>query len=353
MKYFRILLYPFSILYGTGVRLRNFVYDTGLLKIHTFRIPIILTGNLTTGGTGKTPHVEYLVRLLSSNYKVAVLSRGYGRKSKGFVEAKEGTDASEIGDEPMQYFSKFKNITVAVCENRKEGIRQLMQINPPVDVILMDDGFQHRRIKAGINILLTRCGKLFISDHLLPAGNLREPRSSVNRAQCIIVTKCPEWQDEKTQEQIKEVLKPREGQYLFFSSALYKDPVHFFRNETLPLTELNKRKVILFTGIADSEDLVEFIRTKTLQPEILTYTDHYNYSTQDLHGLREKVSKATDDNAILLTTEKDYYRLKHSQYLQELNNLAIYYLPMEVRIGPKETFEKRITEYVEQNKRNR
>jgi len=351
MKNPRILLYPFSILYGTGVKLRNFIYDSGLLKVHTFKIPIILTGNLTTGGTGKTPHVEYLIRLLSEKYKIAVLSRGYGRTSKGFVLANDASDASQIGDEPLQYFSKFKNITVAVCENREKGIRQLMQLFPPVDVILMDDGFQHRRVKAGFNILLTRCGKLFVKDSLLPAGDLREPVSGAGRAECIIVTKCPEWQDEHTQEIIRDALKPREGQALFFSSSLYNDPVHFFKNESLPLTELGKKKVILFTGIANPDDLVEFINTKTLQPEILTYRDHYNYTANDMHQLRNKVMK--EDNGVLLTTEKDYYRLKRSRYLPELNNLPVYYLPMEVRIGPKETFEKRILEYVEQNKRDR
>src|SRR5687767_9450524 len=231
LKSFRFILYPVSVFYGGIIWLRNLLYDKNILKSSSFNFPIICVGNLAVGGTGKTPMVEYLVRLLKDEYKVATMSRGYKRKTKGFAIANEGTTALDIGDEPMQFFKKFPDITVSVAEERLVSIPQLLHDKPETRVIILDDAFQHRQVKAGLNILLTEYRDLFTRDFILPAGNLRDMKSSYKRADIIIVTKCKSHLNEEEKLKLVKEIKPLEHQKIFFTKIEYGSPYHLFTKE--------------------------------------------------------------------------------------------------------------------------
>ncbi|HNP32738.1 MAG TPA: tetraacyldisaccharide 4'-kinase, partial [Flavobacterium sp.] len=261
MNLLRKLLFPFAILYGFITSLRNFLFDKGILKSHSFDIPVIAVGNLNVGGTGKTPQIEYLIRLLSPKYKVATLSRGYKRKSKGFVLADANSNAEILGDEPFQYYKKFPNIQIAVDADRKNGIEQLLKQSSKPEVILLDDAFQHRKVRAGFYILLTAYDDLFCDDFMLPTGNLRESRSGAKRANVIIVTKCPSNITEVEQEKIREKLMRFLSRHdmtrrndkvngVFFSYTDYDDKV-YNDTESLAVSEVKTAQKILLAGIAN------------------------------------------------------------------------------------------------------
>ena len=308
----RFLLLPFAILYGLGVRLRHFLYDRGWLSSKRYPFPILCVGNLAVGGTGKTPMVEYLVRLLGQE-QVAILSRGYRRKTKGFVLADDSATAMTLGDEPYQYHRKFPQATVAVCESRQEGIERLLE-NPHFKYIILDDAFQHRKVQAGTNLLLTSYGKLYTQDFLLPVGSLRDIRSRARKAQIIIVTKCPEL-TQAEQEKIIQQLKPLPSQKVYFTSIAYSDRV-YSHEDSQALKDFIATPFTLVTGIANPTPLVDFLEKQGASFEHLAYSDHHHFSNRELEFLRQKRR--------ILTTEKDYVRLKGALS-------TLYYLPIETQ----------------------
>lgn len=308
----RFLLLPFAILYGLGVRLRHFLYDRGWLSSKRYPFPILCVGNLAVGGTGKTPMVEYLVRLLGQE-QVAILSRGYRRKTKGFVLADDSATAMTLGDEPYQYHRKFPRATVAVCESRQEGIERLLE-NPHFKYIILDDAFQHRKVQAETNLLLTSYDKLYTQDFLLPVGSLRDIRSRARKAQIIIVTKCPEL-TQAEQEKIIQQLKPLPSQKVYFTSIAYSDRV-YSHEDSQALKDFIATPFTLVTGIANPTPLVDFLEKQGASFEHLAYSDHHHFSNRELEFLRQK--------GRILTTEKDYVRLEGALS-------TLYYLPIETQ----------------------
>ena len=316
MKYFRFLLFPFGIIYFIITSVRNFLYDKGFLKSYTAPIPVIAVGNLSVGGTGKTPQIEYLIRLLSDQYQVATLSRGYKRKTEGFVLANTTTTVTDIGDEPFQYFSKFKNILVAVDADRTRGIKKLLHQNPAPQVILLDDAYQHRKVKAHFYILLTAYSDLYYNDFILPVGNLRESTSEANRAPVIIVTKCPKGLTSEEQNRIIRKINPKNHQKVFFSTIGYDEKI-YSKDASLEVNDVRNRKKVLLAGIAKPEPFFDHLKNQ--QDIILRYPDHHNFSEAELEQLRTKYQ-----NELIITTEKDFVRLDS---LAQTNQL--FYLPIK------------------------
>ena len=308
----RFLLLPFAILYGLGVRLRHFLYDRGWLSSKRYPFPILCVGNLAVGGTGKTPMVEYLVRLLGQE-QVAILSRGYRRKTRGFILADDSATAMTLGDEPYQYHRKFPRATVAVCESRQEGIERLLE-NPHFKYIILDDAFQHRKVQAETNLLLTSYDKLYTQDFLLPVGSLRDIRSRARKAQIIIVTKCPEL-TQTEQEKIIQQLKPLPSQKVYFTTIAYSDRV-YSHEDSQALKDFIATPFTLVTGIANPTPLVDFLEKQGASFEHLAYSDHHHFSNRELEFLRQK--------GRILTTEKDYVRLEGALS-------TLYYLPIETQ----------------------
>lgn len=338
MKFVRKLLFPISILYGFITALRNFLYNSGFLKSYSFDIPIIAIGNLSVGGTGKTPQTEYLIRLLSSQYKIATLSRGYNRKSKGFIIADNTSNAETLGDEPYQIYKKFPQINVAVDANRKNGIEILLSQTIKPDIILLDDAFQHRKVKAGFYILLTAYDDLFYNDSMLPTGNLREYKCNAKRANIIVITKCPK--NLSTTEQEKTKQKINLNIPIFFSFIDYDDKV-YNDNGSKNLSEINTTKLLL-TGIAKPEPF--FVHLQKQNDEKLVYPDHHYFTEDDCKEIQKLAN-----NKPIITTEKDYVRLKKQNHW---NNL--YYLPIKSSfVNNSDNFDKLIIDYVGKSTRNR
>ena len=341
MNLLRKILFPFAVLYGFITSIRNFLFDKGMLKSHSFNVPIIAVGNLSVGGTGKTPQIEYLIRLLSPKYKIATLSRGYKRQSKGFVLADSTSNAEILGDEPFQFYTKFKNIQVAVDADRKNGIEQLLYQQERPDVILLDDAFQHRKVKAGFYILLTSYGDLFCDDYMLPTGNLRESRSGAKRADIIVVTKCPANLSLDEQNEIKSKLQLNSDQELYFSYIDYDDSV-YSEDKVLKVSEIENVDKLLLAGIAKPEPFFGYLQDESV--ECLTYPDHHHFSEKELLEINNK-----SKNKIIITTEKDFVRLKGSIPKEQL-----FYLPIRSTfLSVSENFDKTITNYVGTSTRNR
>ena len=335
MNFIRKILFPFAILYGFITSIRNFFFDKGILKSFSFDVPIIAVGNLSVGGTGKTPQIEYLIRLLSPKYKVATLSRGYKRQSNGFVLADSTSNAAILGDEPFQFYSKFKNIQVAVDADRKNGIEELLSQSNKPELILLDDAFQHRKVKAGFYILLTSYGDLYSDDFILPTGNLRESRSGAKRANVIIVTKCPANLSLDEQNKIKTKLQLDSNQELYFSYIDYDDSV-YSEDKTLKVSEIKNMDKLLLAGIAKPEPFFNHLQNKN--DNKLVFPDHHHFTEKELLEIKNK-----SQNKIIITTEKDYVRLKG-----KLSNQQLFYLPIRSSfIFSGENFDKRVTDYVE------
>lgn len=337
MNLLRKILFPFAILYGFITSIRNFLFDKGILKSTSFDIPVIAVGNLSVGGTGKTPQIEYLIRLLSDRYKVATLSRGYKRKSEGFVLASSSSNAEILGDEPFQFYQKFPNIQVAVDADRTNGIIQLLSQNEKPQVVLLDDAYQHRKVKAGFYILLSSYDDLYADDFMLPTGNLRESRSGANRANIVIVTKCPKDLSDETQAQIRLKLKLTCSQQIYFTFIDYDDFI-YGENKKVAVNEVKEESKLLLAGIAKPTPFFDYLKNE--KDECLTFPDHHNFSDADLELIQSK-----SQNKKIITTEKDYVRLKDSKLASKL-----YYLPIKSTfINNEQNFDVTILEYVKIN----
>ena len=311
-------LQPLSWLYGLGVRFRNTLFETGFLKSKSFTMPVISVGNITVGGTGKTPHVEYLIRLLQDHSRVAVLSRGYKRKSHGFRIADESSTAHTIGDEPFQIKQKFPKAIVAVDKNRVHGIESLNQQYPDIDVILLDDAFQHRYVKPGINILLVDYHRLIIYDTLLPAGRLREPLTGKNRADIVIITKCPKELKPMEYRVITKAMDLYPYQQIFFTSLEYGDLIPLFNKEAsaVSLKTLRNHHVLLLTGIASPRQMKEDLSPMVSKLSMLSFPDHHAFDQKDIEEICSKFAKLPSPKCIV-TTEKDAARIMGLKGLSE------------------------------------
>ncbi|MEM7103503.1 MAG: tetraacyldisaccharide 4'-kinase [Bacteroidota bacterium] len=326
---YRLLMSPFSVLYGVGISLRDLFYQAGLLRSAKFDIPTISIGNLSVGGAGKTPHVEYLVQYLDDYLEVGTLSRGYKRKTKGFIIVEPTANALQAGDEPVQYKQKFPNIMVAVAEERTFAIPQMLMTNPELQVILLDDAFQHRAITPGLNILLTDHQNLFTRDWLMPSGRLREWRSAYHRADIIIVSKCPKHLTEKEKQDLVLEIRPMTRQKMFFSCYNYLPPYSLF-NEQLKVNLESDMEVVLISAIANTEYLLDYLRETVERISILEYPDHHLFGEYDLTRLKNTFASIEAPKKIILTTEKDATRLTlHRKFLFE-NRLPVFVLPVEV-----------------------
>lgn len=325
LKSFRVLLLPFAILFWLAVVVRNWLYDKRFIKSISFGLPLICVGNLSVGGTGKSPMVEYLVKHLKSRFKVATLSRGYKRKTKGYALASQESTAIDIGDEPMQFHLKFPDVPVAVGEERLDAIPQLLHDRPETQAIILDDAFQHRIVKAGLNILLTEYGNLFTRDFFLPTGDLRDQRKSYKRAQVIIVTKCKPGLTQDERDKIIKEIKPLVHQKVFFTCISYGTPYHITNKEFRFFDE--KTEVLLVTGIANPRPLKLFLEQRVETYYLASYSDHHIFSMVDWKDIRKRFEAMTAEKKIILTTEKDAMRLL--KFSQEMNGMPFYVLPIE------------------------
>ncbi len=313
MRFLRYFLFPFSVLYGAIVRLRHWAYDCGLLKSVSFNVPTICVGNLSVGGTGKTPMVEYLIRNLLPNHKVGVVSRGYKRKTKGLVLADEKSTVFDLGDEPFQFWRKFPEIILAVDSNRVSAVQKLIELAKPVNVVILDDAFQHRKVCAKKNVLLTSYGDLFTDDCLLPTGNLRDVTSRASQTDVIVVTKCPIDISKKKQEKIRKKLHQKEGQKIVFSKISYAEKV-YSKSEEVDLQKFLGQPFVLVTGIANPRPLLDFLNSQQADFTHLNFPDHHHFTVSEIEKLRQ--------HPRILTTEKDFVRLQN-------HLLNVYYLPIQ------------------------
>jgi len=357
IKWYSFLLLPLAALYGAVTAVRNFLFDLGILPSVEFRLPVISVGNITVGGTGKTPHVEYLLRLLKDEYKVASLSRGYLRKTRGFVQALPGSTVNEIGDESRQIAQKFPDITVAVDANRVSGIHRMMDNDPDLGVVVLDDAFQYRFGRPGLSILLVDFSRPLEEDRLLPAGRLRESPSSRSRADIIIVTKCPDRLKPIELRDIRSKMNLRLHQHIFFTTIEYGELRPVFPSGTprdLAGFRDEKSEVLMVTGIANPRPMKKFARSISPTAHTLNFPDHHNYSPTDMKTIRERWLGLNDPGALVLTTEKDAMRMQMTEVPEDLKT-ALYYVEIKIRFlndeGGKE-FNQIILNYVRSNKRD-
>ena len=345
LKSFRILLFPFAIIYWLIISIRNKLYDKKIKSTSSFGMPLICVGNLSVGGTGKSPMVEYLVKNLKDDFNVATLSRGYKRKTKGYALANDFSDALEIGDEPMQFHLKFPEVPVAVGEERLEAIPQLLHDKPQTQCIILDDAFQHRSIKAGLNILLTDCNNLFTNDFYLPTGDLRDLKSSYKRAEIIIVTKCDPGISEEKRKEIIEDISPIQGQHIFFTANKYTDPYKITdHKETLRLS--TETDLLLVTGIANPQPLKDLLKDIAGTYYLQHFPDHHIFSIDDWKEIKKKFDEIESENKIILTTEKDAVRLV--KFGEKISKVPLYVLPLEHHFlfEEKEKFLALVKEFI-------
>ena len=349
-------LTPLSWLYGLGVGFRNLLFKLGILKSRAFDIPVISVGNITVGGSGKTPHVEYLVSLLKDKMKVAVLSRGYKRKSKGYVLANDDTTMREIGDEPYQMKQKFPELYVAVDKKRTEGIDRLThdEQTKDVDVILLDDAYQHRYVKPGVNILLVDYHRLIIYDKLLPAGCLREPKEGKSRADIVIITKCPKDLRPMEYRVLMKALDLYPYQSLYFTTLIYDNLKQVYGTESMPINSLPDRcNVLLLTGIASPKQMQNDLSVYNYNLSFLSFSDHHNFSKKDIRTINRKFAELPSPK-VIITTEKDVARIKFVEGLNDEVKESMYALPVRIQfmLGQEEEFNNKIINYVRKNSRN-
>lgn len=344
----RILLLPISLLYHIVLTIRHKLYDWHVLKKTRFEKPVICVGNLNLGGTGKTPTVEYLIGLLRDNYRVATLSRGYGRKTKGFQIADHQSSCETIGDEPIQYLKKFPEVLVAVNEDRVDGTRKLLFSPHDAEVVLLDDAFQHRPIIAGLNILLTEYQRLYTEDFLFPTGTLRDVKSAAKRAHIIVVSKAPKELDEKEKVLVIRKLKPTEEQRIYFSYLEYED-LKPLNKKPKAISPKDADSVLAFCGIANPKPFVEELKKQFQTVDFLHFADHHAYSETDLRTILKRFRDLNGEKKIVVTTEKDAARLTNSPYLCEFETMPLFALPISVRFHEEEKFNEEILNYVRQN----
>ncbi|MEM6525126.1 MAG: tetraacyldisaccharide 4'-kinase [Bacteroidota bacterium] len=320
MRFLAVLLFPIALLYDLVTRFRNHLYNVGYKRSFSFQTNVIAVGNLSVGGTGKTPMVEYIVRLLRGKYHITTLSRGYGRRTKGYRLAHNDDTAKTIGDEPFQFYNKFKDINVAVCEERALGIPFILVDRPETEVILLDDAFQHRSVKPQLNLMLTDFNNLFYNDLVLPVGRLRESRKGASRADIIIVTKCPKNEDQIPFGEIQDFMRKYNAKAdVFFSGIKYGSLIPF--EGAGPL----KSKLIVFSGLASSRNFVEHLRSNYEVKEHFDFNDHHMYSPKEI----KKLLELSGDECSLITTEKDMVKLIQPQFKSLLRDKSIYYLTIE------------------------
>jgi tetraacyldisaccharide 4'-kinase len=344
LKPLRVLLFPFSLIYGLIVWIRSKLFDRGVFSSASFNIPIIGVGNLTAGGTGKSPMVEFLLQKFISRFRLAVLSRGYKRKTSGYALAAPGTSALEIGDEPMLFFSKYPEAIVAVGEERLEAIPQLLHDRPDTEVIILDDAYQHRSVNAGINLLLTDRNNLFTKDWFLPTGNLRDLSSNYKRADALIVTKCNEHMDEEEKQTVLKELQPAENQKIFFTTIRYGIPYHIVKKNQRILDD--KTEVLLVTGIANPKPLKKYIAEHAGALTEMKYGDHHIFTIDDWKEIKKKFDAIRSPDKMLLTTEKDSVRLL--KFRQLLGDYPFYVIPIQVEFlfGQEQRFTDFITNFI-------
>lgn len=348
-KVLKPLLMPFAMLYGLIMAVRNHFYNKNWFSSIEFSKPVISVGNLSTGGTGKTPHIEYLIELLQYQYKVATLSRGYKRRTQGFRMAEHGDSAYELGDEPMQYFAKFPELLVAVGENRILAIPQMLQKRPDIDVILLDDAFQHRSVKPGVNILITDYSHPFYKDHILPMGSLREGRSAYKRADIIIVSKCPNKLDDAERKQMIEAIQPLAHQQVFFTGITYNALFDFYTKEIKQPTK--EASVILVAGIAQPEPMQVFLEQHFEDVHLLKYPDHHYFHPRDIEEMMEVYRNKEQEQVYIITTEKDAMRLAVHKDLLFENKINVLVLPIKVKfLGHQAAFDLKIMDYIEKER---
>jgi len=353
MQLLQYIVYPFSLLYGFVMQVRNLLFDLKILPSTGFNKAIISVGNLSMGGTGKTPHIEYLIRLLSSSFLVATLSRGYGRESKGFIIGSRRSKVKYIGDEPLQLIRKFNNIKVAVDENRKRGLTNLIKKYGDLDVVLLDDAFQHRYVRPGLSILLTSHSRLYSEDHVVPSGTLREFRNGANRADIIIVTKTPKIFSPISRRRIIEDLSPRKHQQVFFSYITYGEPVPLFEPPAIMLPA-KLVSILLLTGIADHGLLQEYIERLCSDVILMRFHDHHAFTETDIAQIEVRFNDIPTQKKIIITTEKDAMRLRTTELSSILKHLPIFFIPISIEFHgkDKELFDKQILSYVNRYKTN-
>jgi len=345
LKPVRILLLPFSLVYGLIVVLRNWMFDKNILRSASFNLPLICVGNLSVGGTGKSPMVEFLIGKLKINFRVAVLSRGYKRKTSGYALATERSTALEIVDEPMQFFNKFPDVTVAVGEERVVAIPQILHDKPDTRVIILDDAFQHRFVRAGLNILLSDYSNLFTRDWFLPTGDLRDQKKSAGRANIIIVTKCPADLSLAEKNLLSKEIGPKPGQHIFFTSISYGTPYQVITHE--PWNADKTTEVLLVTGIANPGSLKKHLEEKFNGFEELAFSDHHIFTIDDLNYIIKKLSQIPSEKKILLTTEKDAVRLQ--KFSQQLRVVPFYVMPIQpvFLFNEENQFTRLITTFIQ------
>ena len=329
------LLTPFSWGYGAGVWLRNAAFDVGLLPQEEFDVPVVSVGNITVGGTGKTPHVEYIIEALYRRYHIAVLSRGYKRKTKGFILASNNMTPRDIGDEPYQIFSKFSGlITLAVCESRRKGIRELLRIDPDINLILLDDGFQHRYVKPKVNIVLVDYNHPPYEDKLMPLGTLREPARNVLRGDIVVVTKCPSDITAMDIRMVKKNLALFPYQGLYFSNIRYADPIPVFPVQSPQITSLQWLReddaVLCLTGIATPKPLVRYLRQFAARIKVMHFDDHHFFTRRDFSDIFKVYNQLEGKRKFIITTEKDAVRIMNNPYFPPTRRHCIFYIPMRV-----------------------
>lgn len=331
------LLKPLSWIYGAVTAVRNWCFDHGILPHEEFSVPVVGIGNLTVGGTGKTPHTEYVVEMLSMDYNIAVLSRGYKRKTKGYLEANSNSTPDSIGDEPLQIYQKFgMRVKVAVCENRRKGIRELLNAYPDIQLIVLDDAFQHRYVKPKVSILLMDYNRPIYDDHLLPLGRLRESAHQTNRADMVIVTKCPNDLTPLSYRLVSKKLDLMPYQNLYFSRYTYGGLLPVFPDDrpySVSLDSLTPDDtVLLLTGIANPRDFVRHFKKYPFKVKVYHFPDHHNFSREDLRSLAEKFEKMTGRRKIIITTEKDSVRLSYNPYFPAALKKVTYFIPVAVKM---------------------
>ena len=354
-----IFLYPVSLIYGLITEIRNFLFDTGVFSSVEFDLPIICVGNITVGGTGKTPHTEYIAGLLRGDFKVATLSRGYKRKTRDFRIASLSSPVSEIGDEPLQIFRKFPDVLVAVDHDRVHGVKKIIEEKPDTDVIILDDGFQHRRITPGFSILLSDFERLFVRDNMLPFGNLRESKVNMRRANIILITKSPQDMSPIQRRLIVKEVAKAPYQNLYFTSIIYKSPVSLFDSKNPGMShsdicEQDNCGIVLITGIANPQPLKDYLQMKFSEIIHLDFPDHYNFNENDIQTISDAFNKLKSPVRYLFTTEKDAVRLREFTNIAEPIRSALFYIPVGIHFlnDDKNEFDNLIVDYVRKNKRS-
>ena len=346
MKFLRVLLFPISIIYGLITYIRNLLFNYNILKSTKFNLPVISMGNLSVGGTGKSPHIEYLIRLLKTKHQVATLSRGYKRDTNGFYIADNFSNSKDIGDEPMQFKHKFPKVIVAVDKNRVNGINELLKNRIKPKVVLLDDAFQHRRVQPGFQVILTPYDDLYSSDFMLPTGSLREFSFGSKRANIIIVTKCPNKLTKNERKKISSKLKIEKNQKLLFSKIVYDKNIYGVDNK-MEFDKLKDYKVLLVTGIANPKPLIKLLKNYDIIFKHIKFVDHHDFSDHDISLIDSEFVNLGSGKKIILTTEKDYVRL----IATNIHKSSLMYLPISVDFlnGDKSIFDNKILDYVKQN----